>query len=121
MEYAVIRSDLAAEFETEERCHILELSSSPLDPGVSIARARVEPGVTTARHRLNGLDERYVMLTGRGRVEIGDHPPAVVGPGDVVLIPSGTEQRITNLGREDLTFLCICDPRWDSACYEDLE
>lgn len=121
MEHAVIRPQPAAEFETEERCHILEVSNSRLDPGVSIARARVEPGVTTAWHRLNGVDERYVMLAGRGRVEIGDHPPADVGPGDAVLIPAGARQRITNVADEDLVFLCICAPRFDQACYEDLD
>jgi len=121
MEYSVIHPDPVKEYETEERCHILELSNSPLDPGVSIARARVEAGVTTARHRLDGIDERYVMIAGKGRVEIGDHPPADVGPGDVVRIPAGAVQSITNLGQEDLVFLCICDPRWDRACYEDVD
>jgi mannose-6-phosphate isomerase-like protein (cupin superfamily) len=121
MESLVIRPDPAAEFQTEERCHILELSNSGLDPSVSIARARVEPGVTTARHRLNGVDERYVILNGSGRVEIDGRPPTAVAPGDVVLIPAGTGQRISNPGTEDLVFLCICTPPWDDACYEDVE
>ncbi|MEW5769499.1 MAG: cupin domain-containing protein, partial [Pseudomonadota bacterium] len=73
-----------AEFDTPERCFINELSNSDADPGLSIARARVSPGVTTRWHRLHGTAERYVVLAGRGRVEVGDLPAQEVGPGDVV-------------------------------------
>ncbi|MFL2546616.1 MAG: hypothetical protein ACJ0SL_04545 [Candidatus Rariloculaceae bacterium] len=66
MDAAVIRSDLESEFYTPERCHILELSNSEADEGLSIAQARVEPGVTTALHRLNDTVERYYILSGQG-------------------------------------------------------
>ena len=112
--------DVSAEFYTDERCHIIELSNTPDDPDVSIARARVEPGVTTRWHRLSGTTERYVMLEGRGRVEIGDLPPQEVGPGDVVIIPSGCRQRIANIGDDDLVFLAICTPRFRIDAYEDI-
>jgi hypothetical protein len=35
------------EYFFAEGCHILELSNTPEDPDVSIARARVAPGVIT--------------------------------------------------------------------------
>jgi mannose-6-phosphate isomerase-like protein (cupin superfamily) len=88
---------------------------------VSIARARVAPGVTTARHRLRGTVERYLILEGRGRVDIDGMPPAEVGPGDSVTIPAMCAQRIANLGDADLLFLAICTPRFVPACYESLE
>jgi hypothetical protein len=47
------------EFYTSERCYIIELSNTPDDPDVSIARARLEPGVTTRWHRLTDTAERY--------------------------------------------------------------
>ena len=47
MQPPILRAHPAAEVLTDERCHILELSNSPDDPEMSIARARVEPGVTT--------------------------------------------------------------------------
>ncbi len=109
------------EFFTPEQCHIIEVSNSPDDPEVSIARARVEPGVTTHWHRLADTTERYVVLEGRGRVEIGELSPADVGPGDVVLIPPMCRQRITNTGDRDLVFLAICTPRFRQAAYESLE
>ena len=110
--------DASAEFYTDERCHIIELSNTPDDPDVSIARARVEPGVTTRWHRLAATTERYVMIEGRGRVEIGDLAPQEVGPGDVVIIPPGVRQRIANIGDGDLVFLAICTPRFRPESYE---
>ena len=105
----------------EEGCFVLELSNAPDDPQVSIARARVAPGATTRWHRLAGTMERYVVLEGRGRVQVGDAPPREVAPGDVVLIPPLVRQRIANLGEGDLVFLAICTPRFTPECYEDAE
>jgi mannose-6-phosphate isomerase-like protein (cupin superfamily) len=113
--------DATAEYYTPERCHILELSNIADDPDVSIARARVTPGVTTRWHRLADTIERYLMLEGSGRIEIGELPPRVVGPGDVVLIPPGCRQRIANVGAGDLVFLAICSPRFQTDAYEDLD
>lgn len=106
---------------TAERCDILELSNVPDDPDCSIARASVAPSVTTRWHALNGTAGRYVILQGRGRVEIGELAPQEVGPGDVVRIPPGCRQRIANAGAGELVFLAICTPRFRPEAYEDLE
>ncbi|MDA8431462.1 MAG: cupin domain-containing protein [Nitrospiraceae bacterium] len=108
------------EFYTPERCYITELLNTSDDPGVSLARARVEPGVTTRWHRLVGTAERYYIVSGRGRVEVGDRPLREVTAGDIVLIPPLCRQRITNTGPEDLIFLAICTPRFSDDAYEDL-
>jgi mannose-6-phosphate isomerase-like protein (cupin superfamily) len=104
---------------TEERCFIVEIWNHPSDMGLSLARARVSPGVTTARHAL-AVDERYLIESGEGRVEIGGIETDVA-PGDVVLIPAGTTQRISNRGGQDLIFLCVCTPRFEPEHYEDRE
>jgi mannose-6-phosphate isomerase-like protein (cupin superfamily) len=121
MRETIRRADPGAEFLTPELCHILELWNSEDDPGVSIARARVEPGVTTRWHRIAGTTERYVILEGTGRVEVGSLPPQEVRAGDVVVIPPSCRQRITNVGRGDLVLLCVCDPRFRCESYEDIE
>ncbi|MGR9074433.1 MAG: cupin domain-containing protein, partial [Gammaproteobacteria bacterium] len=118
MKESVKTRDSSREFHTREKCHITELSNSPDDPEVSIAQARVEPGVTTLWHRLSGTAERYCILEGIGLVEIGDLPPQEVKPGDVVLIPPMTRQRITNIGPVDLIFLAVCTPRFSNEVYE---
>jgi mannose-6-phosphate isomerase-like protein (cupin superfamily) len=121
MEAAVKHQDLGKEFYTPEKCYITELSNSPDDPDASIARARVAPGVSTRWHRLVGTVERYYILKGSGRVEVGQLPPQEVGAGDIVLIPPLCRQRITNIGSEDLIFLAICTPRYSNEVYEDID
>ena len=110
-----------AEFSTEERCFIVELSNTPGDAAVSIARARVEAGITTRWHVLDGIVERYVVLEGSGVVEIGELSPTRLGVGDVAVIPSGCRQRIANDGTADLVFLAICSPRFEASRYHDVD
>ena len=117
----LLRRPTATESFFAEGCFITEWWNSTADPEVSVARARVEPGVTTRWHRLRGVTERYLILEGQGRVEVGDLPPEEVGPGAVVLIPPGTRQRITNTGEGQLIFLAVCTPRFTLAGYEDVE
>ncbi|MEQ8450343.1 MAG: cupin domain-containing protein [Nitratireductor sp.] len=105
---------------TGERCFITELLNSEKSPDVSLALARVEPGVTTQLHRLDGVAERYIVRKGRGTVEI-DGRRQRLGPGDQVMITAGAAQRIANDGPDDLEFYCLCTPRFTPACYFDLE
>lgn len=121
MKPSIKKVNLDQEFFIPEGCYITELSNSPDDPDASIARARVAPGVTTRWHRLAGTIERYVILEGRGVVEVGDLPGTEVGTGDVVLIPPMCRQRIRNTGPEDLVFLAICSPRFTEDIYEDID
>ena len=86
-----------------------------------IARARVKPGVTTKAHRLEGADEIYIITKGRGMVYVGNLDPTKVAVGDVVAVPAGTSQRITNVGKSDLIFYCVCAPRFMPECYVDEE
>lgn len=108
------------EFYTQERCHITELMNSPLSPDVSLALARVEPGVTTQLHHLAGIAERYVLREGEGRVEV-DGETQIVRAGDQVVIAAGAAQRITNVGTGDLLFYCVCTPRFAPQAYVSLE
>lgn len=87
MNACVKKTDICSEYFFDEGCHIIEVSNSGDDPYVSIARARVESGMTTKWHRLRGTSERYLIISGSGLVEIGDQGPVMVSAGDVVLIP----------------------------------
>lgn len=107
-------------FFDAEGCFITELSNSEADPALSIAQARVTPGVTTAWHRLKGTVERYCILSGVGLVEIGDNDPREVATGDVVYISPMQRQRISNTGNEDLVFLALCTPRFEQSNYESV-
>ena len=108
------------EIYLEEGCYIVELHNTGTDTDCSIARARVEPGMMTELHCLRGIVERYVMVAGRGEVEINGQAPAAVAPLDVVTIPAGVSQRIRNTGDIDLVFLCVCTPRFETEKYMQL-
>ncbi|MFC5577844.1 cupin domain-containing protein [Lysobacter niabensis] len=121
MKESIRRFDPAAEFYTPEQCYIIELPNAPDDPELSIARARVAPGVTTRWHRLAGTTERYVIIEGRGRMDVGNLPAQEVAAGDVVLVPPSCPQRIANTGSVDLIFLAVCTPRFEQNTYEDID
>ena len=109
------------EYFFKEGCFINELSNESVDPAVSIARARVEPGNITRWHYLRGTTERYVIVSGTGVVETGDLPGTQVSTGDVVLIPPGVRQRIRNVGKDELVFMAICTPRFQQENYVDCD
>ena len=109
------------EYFFEEGCYITEWWNEIQDSDVSIARARVKPGQTTRKHALKNTIERYLVLKGTGTVFIGTETPQVVCENDVVAIPAGTSQYISNTGREDLVFLAICTPRFTTENYMELE
>lgn len=121
MRHVIPRSAQRDEYPTDEGCWILEQSNDADDPAASIARARVPAGQTTKWHRVIGIVERYVILSGEGRVGLGTLAPIAVGPGDVVRIPAGEAQRIANTGDDDLVFWCICTPRFEWQYYRSLE
>ena len=117
----IIRPDPDQEYAFVEGCSILECWNNADDPQASIARARVAPGTTTRWHALIDVTERYLIMSGTGRVEIGDAVPTDVHAGDVVVIPAGERQRIANTGTVDLLFYAICTPRFTAACYAALD
>ena len=121
MKPKIKQCDLSQEYYFDEGCFITELSNTTDDTQVSIARARVESGNTTKWHYLQGVTERYVILEGDGRVEVGDLDPQQVRVGDVVIIPPDVRQRISNTGEGDLIFLAICSPRFEESKYVSIE
>jgi len=104
-----------------EGCHILELFNTEIDNSVSIARARVEPGVETKLHRLEGIEERYLIQSGQGLATIGDASSFTVKRNDVITITANTPQKIKNIGNDDLIFLAICTPRFTPQAYYECE
>ena len=120
MQPQIFKPSESDEFFIEEGIFILENLNAPDDPAASIARARLPEGRQTRWHYLVGTVERYLIASGQGRVEVGDLPPTDVFPGDVVVIPAGTRQRIENTGKGDLVFFCVCTPRFRAENYREM-
>jgi mannose-6-phosphate isomerase-like protein (cupin superfamily) len=72
-------------------------------------------------HALKNTIERYIILTGQGRVFINNEAPEEVLPMDSVTIPANVAQKIENTGEAELVFLCICTPRFKQQNYYTLE
>lgn len=115
----IIKKTTPKEYFTSERCYVAENYSTET---ASIARATVKPGVTTKAHHLkNSVQEIYIITSGKGKVHVGNLEPAEVSPGDVVVIPANTSQKISNIGKSDLVFYCVCTPRFTEKCYVNEE
>jgi hypothetical protein len=77
---------------TEEGCFITELHNTELDPAVSIARARVEPGVLTALLRHNGQRPGPRSAAGGRAFGVGG-PAGAVGADEHELDPGALSPR----------------------------
>ena len=105
-----------AEFVAGDNTRLRELLHPERDPatiGHSLARARLGPGQSSLKHRLEQV-EIYHVISGTGRMHVGDES-AEVGPGDTVLIPAASVQWLENTGDREVDFLCIVDPAWTAA------
>ena len=116
----LVKGSVLKEFYTEEKCYIKEILNSPTQRDFSIAQARVEPGITTALHKLKATVEYYYITEGEGEAEINGQL-IKVSKGDLLKIESDLPQRIKNTGTLDLIFLCLCFPAFETKSYVDLE
>jgi mannose-6-phosphate isomerase-like protein (cupin superfamily) len=114
----IVKANSLNEYLTPEKCFIAENYSNEV---VSIARATVKLGVTTLAHHLVGVQEIYLITGGQGKITIGGLEPTDIDVGDVVIIPPETSQKVTNTGKTDLVFYCICTPRFTEDCYVNEE
>jgi mannose-6-phosphate isomerase-like protein (cupin superfamily) len=117
----IIRTESIPEIYTEERCFITEILNAEEFPDISVAQARVRPGVTTALHKLRDTDEKYYVLKGTGEMVIDGKITGRIQAGDLVIISRNITQSVKNTGSDDLVFLCICTPRFQPKNYEAAE
>ena len=116
MKPKIVKANSLKENPTVEHCLITENYSNE---NISIAQARVKPGITTLPHHLIDVNEIYLITNGEGQVDVGDLKTTKVTSGDLIVIPAGCPQRISNIGKNDLVFYCVCTPKFTSECYRD--
>jgi mannose-6-phosphate isomerase-like protein (cupin superfamily) len=121
MALTLIKHKNSVEFETRERCSIIEILNDEQSPHLSVALCKVSPNVTTELHSLAGTKEVYLIEVGCGMVDDGACKPFMVNPGDSIIIPADHPQRLKNIGTADLVFKVVCTPRFEPACYTPLE
>ena len=114
----VRRPDETTRFVTSDESRVVEVfhpdrEALPAGMACSIAHARVAAGAATVPHTLATSTEIYWVLSGRGRMHIGDET-ADIGPGEAVLIPPDSIQWIEAADGEELVFLCVVTPPWSA-------
>jgi len=120
----VIRSQLAEVpgYVTKDGSSIRELMHPAVHGNArqSLAEASVPPGGATLLHRHRESEELYFIVSGTGRMTLGDEAFAIA-PGDTILIPPGTAHCLRNDGGETLRLLCACAPAYRHEDTEVLE
>lgn len=109
------KNDVAKPFETPHGEIIYELLGREVgEPSErhSVAYAVIPPGKASLLHYHPTTEESYYILKGQGRIQLEDEE-AMVGPGQVTLIPPPKPHKIFNVGHEDLEFLAFCVPAWE--------
>jgi mannose-6-phosphate isomerase-like protein (cupin superfamily) len=76
---------------------------------VSFAKLIIDPKQRSSHHYHKETEEVYYILSGAGRVIIGDQTYDVI-PGHAVLLPIGVSHEIINTVDQHLVFLCADGP-----------
>ena len=108
MKPKIVKANSLKETSTPERCFIAENYS---DEDISVAQARVKPGITTLSHHLVGVNEIYLITSGKGQVDVGDLKPTKVAKGDLIVIPSRRSPENKQHWKNRLGFLLHLHPK----------
>jgi mannose-6-phosphate isomerase-like protein (cupin superfamily) len=100
-------------FTTLDGSSIRELAGPSWTPArnQSLAEATVPVGKATTAHYHRTTEELYYIVSGTGLMRIADEERDV-SRGDCIVIPPGTEHKLTNTGDEPLVLLCCCAPAY---------
>ena len=79
---------------------------------ISFAKLIIEPGERSRRHFHKETEEIYYILSGQGRVEIGNET-FDIGPGHAIFLPINVSHQIFNTGDRKLVFVCADAPVFD--------
>ena len=79
---------------------------------ISFAKLIIASGQRSRRHHHEKTEEIYYIISGFGRVIVGDQE-FDVGPGHTVFIPMRTQHEVVNTATDDLIFVCADAPVFD--------
>lgn len=103
-------------FTTEDGSEIRELLAhrNSAIRNQSLAEATLRSGQSTRAHFHPKAEEIYYLLSGMGLMRVGSEEK-VVRSGDAIAIPPGISHKISQIGKDDLVFLCCCSPGYEPA------
>ncbi len=92
---------------------VLHPKNDQITINLSIAYASLKGFEKSLPHTLSS-DEVYIFLSGEGRIFI-DEKEIPVAPYVLACVEAGEKQFVVNDTQEELSFLCIVTPPWNSA------
>ncbi len=110
----VVNIDRVTPYITKDGSEIRELLShrNSVIRNQSLAEARLAPGGSTTLHHHPRTEEIYFILTGAGRMRVGDDISDIAA-GDAIAIPSGAPHQLTNTSDVSMRLLCCCSPAYE--------
>ena len=105
----------AVPFITKDGSQIRELLAyrNSVIRNQSLAEATLAVGGATQEHYHPKSEEIYYILSGTGRMKLGDELRDVA-PLDAIAIPPGARHKIWNTGNVPLVLLCCCAPGYEN-------
>lgn len=95
-----------------QRSHLLLRAGQFGAENLAITWVEGEPGSMQAVHGHPDNEQIYVIVRGRGVMQVGDEMEEV-GEGTLVFIPPGSGHAIKNTGSEPLVFVSATSPPFD--------
>jgi mannose-6-phosphate isomerase-like protein (cupin superfamily) len=107
----VLRAEQISPYVTRDGSSVREIAGPA--PGnaanQSLAEATVQPGGETAEHFHRASEEIYTVVSGTGRMRLGDQE-SDLRPGDTVVIPPGIRHKLWSGPAQPLVVLCSSSP-----------
>ncbi|MGQ9629460.1 MAG: cupin domain-containing protein [bacterium] len=79
---------------------------------VAVGMVAIPPGAEGGLHSHDGVDEVWYIVSGSGRVQVGDEM-AEIGPETVIYGPPGLPHQLINTGNEVLKAIWVISPPGD--------
>jgi len=95
---------------------LLSPSFQPITQGLGMGMVTLPPGRTSSTHSHETEQEVWYVISGRGRVRVGDEE-AEIRPDTVVVAPPEVEHQLINDGEEDLRAIWIFTPAGPEVNY----
>lgn len=73
---------------------------------LNVSMTVLHPGKSTKGHEHEGADEVYVVMDGKGELQL-DEKRFPIETGDIILIKGGQFHQTFNTSNEDMVFICI--------------
>ena len=89
---------------------LIDRTTAPVSQ-CSLAEETLPPGKTVLRHHHEVIEEIYYILSGTGRMRLGEDE-RIVGSGDAIFIPRETPHELTNTGSEPMRIILACGPAY---------